>query len=82
MSDIKAVTTADGKHHLIIAEPYQQDTFPYLVAERLINGKYHVWQVDNEHDKYSHQYRIISHMPVDNNEPIANIPLTVNLSYD
>ena len=82
MSEIKAVTTADGKHHLIIGLPYEQDTYPYLVAERLINGKYHVFQVDNENDKYIHQFQIISHMPVNNNEPIANIPLTVNLSYD
>lgn len=82
MSEIKAVTTADGKYHLIIGEPYHQDTYPYLVAERLVNGKYHIFQVDNLNDKYSHQFRIISHMPVDNNQAITNIPLTVNLSYD
>jgi len=77
-----AVTTSDGKYHLIIGEQYTSDSYPYVVAERLINGKYHLFQVDNENDRYSQQFQIISHMPVGKNEPLSHIPLTVNLSYD
>jgi hypothetical protein len=77
-----AVTTSDGKYHLIIGKQYTSDSYPYVVAERLINGKYHLFQVDNENDRYSQQFQIISHMPVGENLPLENIPLTVNLSYD
>jgi hypothetical protein len=77
-----AVTTSDGKYHLIIGEQYTSDNYPYVVAERLVNGKYWLFQVDNEEDKYSQQYEVISHMPVGDNPPLDNIPLTVNLSYD
>jgi hypothetical protein len=77
-----AVTTSDGKYHLIIGEQYTSDNYPYIVAERLINGKYRIFLVCDEDDQFSQQYKIISHMPVANNEPLSHIPLTVNLSYD
>ena len=55
---------------LVLGELFKQEQFPYIVAERLTTGTFHLWQVHSEHDwDEKNQYKIIAHLPL-NNSPI------------
>jgi hypothetical protein len=56
--------------------PHKEELFPYTVAERLANGNYHLWQVDNPNDwDEDNQFKILAHTPI-NGSPILNgIPI-------
>jgi hypothetical protein len=63
MNEVKAVKGTNCI--MFIGDNYKSDKFPYLVAEKDINGNYFVWQVDNENDwDVKNQYEILGSIPL------------------
>ena len=68
---------------LVLGEEYRSQDFPYIVAEKVsINGKFMLWQVDNENDWDSGQFEILAHAPVWGKDPIPGIPLLPPIEKD
>lgn len=55
---------------------------PYFVAEKLVDGRYDVFQIDNVNDwDTSNQFKILAHLPL-SADNLKNIPLLPPLQND
>ena len=67
---------------LVLGDEYKSQNFPYVVAEKVSDGKFMLWQVDNENDWDSGQFEILAHAPVWGKDPIPGIPLLPPIEKD
>jgi hypothetical protein len=64
------------KYLLILGDTFiWEGNEPYFVAEKLVDGRYDVFQIDNVNDwDTSNQFKILAHLPLSANN-LKNIPL-------
>lgn len=71
------------KYLLILGDTFiWEGNEPYFVAEKLVDGRYDVFQIDNVNDwDTSNQFKILAHLPL-SADNLKNIPLLPPLQND
>lgn len=68
---------------LVVGKNYKSDSFPYIVAEKLTTGDYHLWQVDNPNDwDETNQFEILAHLPLNGSPILEGVPLLPPIEDD
>jgi hypothetical protein len=84
MPDKLVITGGYKKQYLILrGNKYKSESFPYLVVEKLVDGTYHMWQVDNPNDwDDQNQYEILGHIPIWDSPFLDGIPYINTKEWD